>query len=133
VACLFKRVAAPFPELDDRSVMVRVLAQNLRPTVPAVLSSDFGALLERMWHQARVACVVWWVRGCACCVHPPLLPRFMRSVILACHRRLRSLDHALSTTHVRVVRMCVSHRYVRWYRRSGVDRVAASSLSALPE
>lgn len=49
VVTLFNATEAPFPDCSDFEVMAGVLGGTLRPTRPRVLSSEFHALLDRMW------------------------------------------------------------------------------------
>jgi len=51
VAALFNRDDVPFPDLDERLLVVRVLMHDERPTLPIVLSRKFHKLLKRWWHQ----------------------------------------------------------------------------------
>ena len=48
-ACLFNCCALPYPDLDERVVMVRVLIDDLRPEMPAPLGELLQKLLVRMW------------------------------------------------------------------------------------
>lgn len=48
-ACMFNCSALPYPELDERVVMVRVLIDDLRPEMPAPLGEQLHKLLLRMW------------------------------------------------------------------------------------
>lgn len=49
VATLFNFQDCPYPNLTDTEIVVGVLTSDLRPSLPAVLSSDFNDLLTQLW------------------------------------------------------------------------------------
>eukprot|EP00750_Incisomonas_marina_P006980 INCI14746.13.p1 GENE.INCI14746.13~~INCI14746.13.p1 ORF type:complete len:150 (-),score=9.53 INCI14746.13:32-481(-) len=52
VACVFNCCVAPYPQLDERVVMVKVLLSDLRPEPPIVLTNVLQNLLATMWDKS---------------------------------------------------------------------------------
>ena len=48
ISAIFNRTASPYPALEDKTVIVKVLLHDLRPDPPTVLSNEFLELLRNL-------------------------------------------------------------------------------------
>ena len=49
ISAMFNRTEVPYPDQSEREVMIQVLTNRQRPSIPDVLSPAFGLLLRQTW------------------------------------------------------------------------------------